>query len=144
MMNNEAIKLLERQKIALCHDCMHPQSVRWCEEHCMLPEAFDMAIEALKATACNNLATNLQPCKQDGDDLIRRQAAIRVASGYCHPANIVKELERLPSADGEVKSISYTECANAMLKMWMDKVITDGEYNRIMEKLNSYWRKNDG
>ena len=31
-------------------------------------------------------------------DLIDRQEAIRIASGYCHPANVVKELAKLPSA----------------------------------------------
>ena len=36
------------------------------------------------------------------DDCISRKAAIRVASGYCHPANIVKELEKLPSAQPEI------------------------------------------
>lgn len=36
------------------------------------------------------------------DDLISRQAAIDVASGYCHPANIAKELEKLPSAQPEI------------------------------------------
>lgn len=35
------------------------------------------------------------------DDLISRQDAIRIASGYCHPANIAKELEKLPSAQPE-------------------------------------------
>ena len=30
-------------------------------------------------------------------DLIDRQAAIDVASGYCHPANIADELRKLPS-----------------------------------------------
>ena len=38
------------------------------------------------------------------DDLISRQAAIRVASGYCHPANIAKELAKLPSAQPERKT----------------------------------------
>jgi hypothetical protein len=32
------------------------------------------------------------------DDLISRQDAIRIASGYCHPANIAKELSKLPAA----------------------------------------------
>ena len=32
-------------------------------------------------------------------DYISREAAIRVASGYCHPANIAKELSKLPAAD---------------------------------------------
>ena len=36
------------------------------------------------------------------DDLISRQAAIRIASGYCHPANIAKELAKLPSAQPEI------------------------------------------
>lgn len=43
-----------------------------------------------------------------------------------------------PSTQTEIKPISYTDCANAMLKMWMDNVVTDGEYNRIMDKLNEY------
>lgn len=39
----------------------------------------------------------------------------------------------------------YTYCANAMLAMWMDNILTDGEYSRIMDKLNAHWaeRKND-
>lgn len=36
-------------------------------------------------------------------DLIERQAAIDIASGYCHPANIAKELAKLPSAQPERK-----------------------------------------
>jgi hypothetical protein len=44
-----------------------------------------------------------------------------------------------PSTQTEIKPISYTDCANAMLKMWMDNVVTDGEYNKIMDKLNSFW-----
>jgi nitrite reductase/ring-hydroxylating ferredoxin subunit len=31
------------------------------------------------------------------DDCISRQAAIYIASGYCHPANVAKELAKLPS-----------------------------------------------
>jgi len=44
------------------------------------------------------------------------------------------------SAQPEIKPIDYQDCANAMLRMWMDKVVTDGEYNRIMDKLNAFWR----
>ena len=47
----------------------------------------------------------------------------------------------MPSAQPEVKKISYIDCANAMLMMWMDEVLTDGEYNRIMDKLNAHWAK---
>lgn len=34
------------------------------------------------------------------------------------------------------RPIDYNDCADAMLKMWMENILTDGEYNRIMEKLN--------
>ena len=44
-------------------------------------------------------------------------------------------------AQPEPKEIGYGECANAMLKMWIDNVLTDGEYNRIMDKLNKHWGK---
>ena len=40
-------------------------------------------------------------------DLIERQAAIDIASGYCgycHPASIAKELAKLPSAQPERKT----------------------------------------
>ena len=83
-------------------------------------------------------------------DLIDRQAAIEV----CEKAidlwdgqlgsgalMVVKEnIQNLPSAQPEIKPIEYRDCANAMLKMWMDNVVTDGEYNRIMDKLNAHWR----
>lgn len=45
----------------------------------------------------------------------------------------------LPSALPEIKPIDYQDCANAMMKMWIDNVVTDGEYNRIMGKLNAHW-----
>lgn len=49
-----------------------------------------------------------------------------------------KLLNNVPSAEPETKPISYLDCANAMLMMWMDEVVTDGEYNRIMDKLNAH------
>ena len=41
----------------------------------------------------------------------------------------------------EVKPISYYDCSSAMLKMWIDNVLTDGEYNRIMDKLNAKYMR---
>lgn len=43
----EAIELLEQQKNLICHDCTHPAMVGWCENHCKLSEAFDMAINTM-------------------------------------------------------------------------------------------------
>lgn len=39
------------------------------------------------------------------DDLISRREAIRIASGYCHHANIAKELTALPSATPTIEHI---------------------------------------
>lgn len=75
-----------------------------------------------------------------------------VADWVCHRIFVqnMNDIDRntianLPSAQPkpELKPISYTECANAMLKMWMINVVTDGEYYRIMEKLN-VWRAKEG
>ena len=49
-----------------------------------------------------------------------------------------KTIMELPSAQQEAKEIGYAECANAMLKMWIDNVLTDGEYNRVMDRLNAH------
>lgn len=35
----------------------------------------------------------------------------------------------------------YQDCSDAMLKMWIEDVLTDGEYNRIMDKLNAWYKK---
>ena len=44
----------------------------------------------------------------------------------------------LPSVQTKIKEIGYAECAYAMLKMWIDNVLTDYEYNRIMDRLNAH------
>ena len=54
--------------------------------------------------------------------------------------NALDEIIRLDEAtDRKTKpqtEISYQDCANALLKMWMDNILTDGEFNRIIDKLN--------
>ena len=82
-------------------------------------------------------------------DLISRQAAIDIIEDFPHGdvwnvesmEEMIYRIKQLPSAQPEVKQISYTDCANAMLMMWMDNVLTDGEYNRIMDKLNEHEKK---
>lgn len=49
-----------------------------------------------------------------------------------------RRIELLPYAPPKSYEIRYNDCANAMLKMWMDNVLTDGEYYRIMDKLNAH------
>lgn len=66
-------------------------------------------------------------------DLIDRQAAIDVASGYCHPANIADELRKLPSAQPEVTEKQVCEyCRRRNLVM-----IT----NESFEVLKAYYER---
>lgn len=87
------------------------------------------------------------------DDCISRQAAIDAVLDRMNvekygrnakPEEIQWALEELPSAQPEIKPIEYRDCADAMLRMWLDNVVTDREYNRIMDKLNAHWRIEHG
>lgn len=82
------------------------------------------------------------------DDLIRRQdvSAWLFNMGFKKLADMLMDKKRFPSAQPEAKPIDYRDCAYAMLMMWMWNVLTDGEYYRIMDKLNRYEteRRNDG
>ena len=88
------------------------------------------------------------------NDLISRQAAIdalhteiikrRISEdtnddGTLDEFDTESILRQLPSAQPEQHEVGYSECANAMSKMWMDDVLTNGEYNRIMDKLDAHW-----
>lgn len=95
------------------------------------------------------------------DEYIRKADAVNIAESYevkrdgFHlndyeygrnqvADSIASDLEDMPVADvvpREPQEIGYDQCANAMLKMWIDNVITDGEYNRIMDKLNKHYGK---
>ena len=62
------------------------------------------------------------------------------------PGGARKIIEEAPAEDvvpTEPQEIGYDQCANAMLKMWMDNVVTDGEYNRIMDRLNKLYFSGD-
>lgn len=54
-----------------------------------------------------------------------------------------QKLNELPTIQPEPQEIGYDDCANALLKMWMDNVLTDGEYYRIAGKLNYKWGKTE-
>lgn len=57
----------------------------------------------------------------------------------CDKLNYIPAIEEKP----EPHEIGYDDCANALLKMWMDNVLTDGEYYRIANKLNEKWGKTE-
>ncbi len=53
----------------------------------------------------------------------------------------LKMVLALPPVQPEIRPINYKDCASAMFHMRMENVITDWEYNHIMDKLNAYWEK---
>lgn len=55
-------------------------------------------------------ATNLELC----EDCISRKEAIKVASGYCHPSNIAKELANLPSVQPTRPHGKWTKLPNSL------------------------------
>ena len=69
---------------------------------------------------------------------IREHSTSYFADDFAH-----EWVDKQPTIELKIKPISYTDCANAMLKMWMINVVTDGEYYRIMDKLNA-WEVNGG
>ena len=113
------------------------QAIRVVRE---MPEADALSTEQTTQSNAPN-ALNILDC-------VSRQAAIdsimEEPSEARHPAYYAEKIKQLPSAQPEIKPIEYRACAYAMLRMWMDKVVTDGEYNRIMDKLNAHWRRYNG
>ena len=129
MTNERAIELLNRISDSQ-FDGIHGDERR---------EALSMAVRALE----QNLVQESDSLVKDlvNDCISRQQAIDAVVSAMIDGADaelVEGVMELLPSAQPGVKEISYTDCANAMLMMWIDKVLTDGEYNRIMDKLNAH------
>ena len=123
MEKSKAIQLLERLQDPEPYEPMLTKDAY---------DALQMAIDALSA---------------DGDT-ISRKAAIETINHELRCGAVIDQcgletahglIEELPSAQPEQHEIGYSECANAMLKMWIDNVLTDGEYSRIMDKLNAHW-----
>lgn len=110
-----------------------------------LQAAIDAAIEAVDewdggynltradmiADAINNALPSAQPAYTD--EQIQKMQDLEQAE-----LDKAFELGK-QAAQPEPHEIGYSECANSMLKMWIDNVLTDGEYSHIMDKLNAYW-----
>ena len=75
---------------------------------------------------------------------IYEKAANMLDRGEITLGDFNKMIEPLNSeVQPEPHEIGYDDCANALLKMWMDGVLTDGEYYRIVCKLNVKWGKTE-
>lgn len=71
---------------------------------------------------------------------IPEEARARLAFGVTYTQDIQSVCDAISEGIILPKPITYTDCANAMMKMWIDNVLTDGEYNRIMDKLNAKYK----
>ena len=99
-----------------------------------LPEQCDDAVsraEVLRMIDCINDHHTITPYKSVG---AVTEHLTRIASG----------LPPVTPKQQEYHEIGYRECADAVLKMWMDNVLTDGEHNRIIDKLNAKWAISEG
>lgn len=66
-------------------------------------------------------------------DTISRQAAILIASGYCHPANIAKELAQLPSAQPE-----WIPCSESMPESFGEVLVT---FMPTVDRFSKLWTR---
>ena len=77
-------------------------------------------------------------------DLIDRAEAIRIASGYCHPANIAEELRKLPAVKPEPKTDAYMKAVWTWLLDYQIKVAElKGRYTpyEVLSWVANDWRK---
>lgn len=100
-------------------------------------EAINEAIKALKREPCTDAVSREAVMKSlcelgYGDE--ENGAEAEYMSALWDTADKVKAL---PPVTPEKTTITYKDCSEAMLKMWIDNVLTDGQYNKIMDKLNA-------
>jgi hypothetical protein len=126
------------------------EAIKAIKSHCyfanLVPvgkEALDKAIKALEQEPIIDVSNVPHKIAEffsnwDGDENAKMEISVddmrEIAFAYSKKARIERQLT-------EIKPIGYRECSDAMLKMWMDNVLTDGEYYRIMDKLNAKWSK---
>ena len=81
--------------------------------------------------------------KADAKDALQEKVFHNLTDEFYGAMQVIDELEPADVVPTESQEIGYGQCANAMLKMWMDNVVTDGEYNRIMDRLNKLYASGD-
>lgn len=74
---------------------------------------------------------------------IPEEARARLAFGVTYTQDIQTVCDAISEGIILPKPITYADCANAMMKMWIDNVLTDRQYNAIMDKLNAKYKAGD-
>ena len=142
MTNKEAIEKLERHKMMNCHGCVHPSMVGWCEDHCQLPKAFDMAINALIAQDLNKQVTGKL---NSADDTISRQAAIDAIRASTKKYTGFMEMEMYTDDDAVEAIINLP---SAQLEQKVEELLPDGTLHLFtdtdLSKVNRVWVSQNG
>lgn len=87
---------------------------------------------------------NESPAVERYPDTISRKAAIEIASGFCHPANIAKELAKLPSAQPQRLTDDDFETIRIHLNAHKEKLCNQhrweeaDEYQRIIDRFMAF------
>ena len=86
---------------------------------------------------------DIEDSKLQAQFKIIREAEYQIygSGSWGFTAKCERAIEDAPTVQSEPHEIGYYDCSNALLKMWMDNVLTDGEYYRIADKLNEKWGK---
>ena len=156
---HEAIEILQEEN---CEDAISRQAVLEILDHHTLSRMAEMEINDLPSVN-PILKESPESFNKDSEtesmlnaDLISRRAAKDAIckewcscdtkhclhssdeTYHCDGCDDARIIDKLPSVTPQKNTISYRDCADAMLKMWIDDVLTDGEYSRIMDKLNEH------
>ena len=98
------------------------------------------AIEVLKREPCTD-AVSREEVKKFIESFIHEIITESGTDKNAHTNEVLKEVARgvgdIPPVTPEKTTITYKDCSEAMMKMWIDNVLTDGQYNKIMDKLNA-------
>ena len=90
-------------------------------------DALHIAIASLETDEAYQLEYERTTKNDLGVDCISRAEAVRVASGYCHPSNIAKELKKLPSVLPKTVNIHYPPESESAYEKALLKAYADGQ-----------------
>lgn len=122
---NDAIKVLKN------FDLNNPKvnSLLFSAEE--ITNAFAMAINELEQESCEDAIS-----REVVIERVKEIAEYHTGSAF-NADRVITHIKLVPPVTPEKTTITYKDCSEAMLKMWIDNVLTDGQYNKIMDKLNA-------
>jgi len=130
---------LSARRYTVAHEAHGEGRVVWSEDLISVSDAMD----TLRKIPFAQPEINCSEFPNNSDTISRQEAIDALYSVDEYNSRSVKAIKQLPPIQPEPHEIGYDDCANALLKMWMDNVLTDGDYYRIADKLNKKWGKTE-